>query len=562
MTPNNEYFTSERVDEQIEQLQPSNILEESTDEAKLVHALQRHYSVPLIAADHTALEHARQRITGKQSDADITADDTPVVTFHPATPIARPRATRFMRILSGLAAVILVGVLVGSWLVVTHMVGTPATVVPGGPGNLYIIHNGTAYRLDGSSGRVIWQHRLATSKQPDPRVGSSAYLQVVNHVVYAVLDFDIYALDASTGQQIWHVANHTNKSYFWFVVDNGRLYLYSLDSTFSALNAADGSALWHNTTFTTENGYGFSVRNGNLYTQNSTADPNDQKLYTLDGATGKVRWSVPLPQGSLLNAPLVENGTVYYSSGNLVFAVKEQSGERIWEQPVPAAGMLTDVSPAGGILYVNSSSVIMESSTDTRNIYALNAQTGQLLWSAGPGYNTLNVSITNGLLLAAREHNGVYSIAGLDARTGKATWQVPFQCAVYHFGPKLLYPECSALWTEAINGKFYLLESDGQPLNKRVYTLKSFDAGTGQLLAEHPLAIEQDNPVAIGASNGLLYLQINVPRIANTISYTDYVFVAYHLSDGTTMWRHTMPPFPAPTSANTAPGTSRPVLAP
>jgi outer membrane protein assembly factor BamB len=204
----------------------------------------------------------------------------------------------------------------------------------------------------------------------------------------------------------------------------------------------------------------------------------------------------------------------------------------------------------------------MESSTDIRNIYALDAQTGKFLWSAGPGFNILNIPITQGLLLAAREHNGVYSIAGLDTRTGKATWQVPFQCAVYHFGPKLIYPECNALWAEVINGKLYLLESDGQPQNKAVYTLKSFNPGTGQLLADHPLAIEQDSPATIGASNGLLYVRINVPRMANTISYADYVFVAYHLSDGATAWRHTMPPFPAPTSANTSPGTSQSVLAP
>src|ERR1700674_151969 len=299
MSSNNEYFTSERVDEQIEQLHQPGILDESTGEANLIQALQRYYSVPLIAEDRTVLEHARQRITGKQRDGDTFAEIAPVVTFDPASPIARPRGTRFMRLVSGLAAVILVGVLVGSWLVVTHMVGTSPTVTSGGPSDLYSIHNGTAYRIDGSSGKVIWQRRLATSKQPDPRVGSSAYLQVVNRVIYAVLDFDIYALNASTGEQIWHVANHTNKSYFWFVVDNGRLYLYSLDSTFSALNAADGSALWHNTTFSTENGYGFSVRNGNLYTQNSVANPGDQKLYTLDGATGRVRWSAPLPQGSL-----------------------------------------------------------------------------------------------------------------------------------------------------------------------------------------------------------------------------------------------------------------------
>jgi len=50
--------------------------------------------------------------------------------------------------------------------------------------------------------------------------------------------------------------------------------------------------------------------------------------------------------------------------------------------------------------------------------------------------------------------------------------------------------------------------------------------------------------------------------LAAAIIVEDYVFAAYRLSDGATVWRYTLPPFPAPTSANTAPYTSQPVLAP
>jgi outer membrane protein assembly factor BamB len=163
------------------------------------------------------------------------------------------------------------------------------------------------------------------------RQSNSALLQVVSGVVYAVLKFDIYALDAGKGEQIWHVINHTEKGSFWAVVDNGRVYLYSLDDTFSALNAVDGSVLWHNTTFTTRNGYGFSVRNGHVYTQLHTNGGRDVELFTLDGATGEVRWSIPLPSG-LMTPPLVKEGVIYITRGNFLFALKEQSGESIWEQ--------------------------------------------------------------------------------------------------------------------------------------------------------------------------------------------------------------------------------------
>lgn len=554
------YFTTEQVDKQIDQLHRTNMTGDANDEARLVNALQRYHSVSLQVEDRAALERVRQRLAGAAHDTGTFDNQVPLVTIPRARPLPRARDRHFVRVLSGLAAVVLVGILLGSWLVVTHIASTHTTFVPEQPRNLYVVHSGIAYRLDGNSGRVIWQRALSASKQSPPGTGGSAYLQVVNHIVYAVLDFDIYALDAATGKPIWHAVNHTDKAYFYFVVDNGRMYLFSLDNTFSALNATTGSLLWHNTTFKTENGYGFSAINGNLYMGSSGGNQID----TLDGATGRLRWSLPMPQGSLFGAPLVENGVVYFLSGNILYAAREQNGQRIWAQTVLGSGVLTGeyrTGDADGILYVNSFSGIMESSTDIRNIFALDARTGRLLWSAAPGYNTLNLPITNGLLLAAREHNGVYSLAGLDPRTGKVAWQEPFQCGIYHFGPKLVYPECSAVWTQVIGGKLYLLQSDGQPVHKPAYTLKSFDPATGRLLSEHSVAIGQDNLMAVGAANGLLYLRVNVPRLANTIYYDDYVFVALRLSDGATAWSHTMPAFPPPTSANTSPNTSAPVLA-
>lgn len=553
------YFTAGQIDEQIDQLRRANAPGEANAEAHLVHALRRYHSPSLLAEDRAALERARQRIAGATRDTGTFDDQTPLAPVSPTRPAARGR--RFVRLLSGLAAVVLVGVLLGSWLVVTRMVSTRTTLVSKQPGDLYVVHSYNAYRLDGKSGKVIWQRALPVSKQSPPGSGGSASLKVVNHILYVVLDFDIYALDATTGKPIWHVVNQSGKAYFDFLVNNGRLYLFSLDNTFSALNAATGSLLWHNTTFTTGNGSGFSVSNGNLYTGNNGGN----QLAALNATTGTLRWSVPMPQGSLFGPPLVGNGVVYFLSDNIIYAVHEQNGQRIWAQTIPGSGTLAGVYRVGdtdGILYVNSYSFIMESSTDIRNIFALDARTGRLLWTAGPGYNTLNLPVTNGLLLAAREHNGVYSLAGLDPRTGKAAWQAPFQCGVYHFGPNLVYPECNAIWTGVINGKLYLLESDGQPIKKPVYTLKSFDPATGRLLSEHPVAIGQDNLMAVGAGNGLLYLRVNLPRFANTIYYNDYEFVALRLSDGATSWRHAMPAFPAPTSANTSPGTSTPVLAP
>jgi outer membrane protein assembly factor BamB len=184
--------------------------------------------------------------------------------------------------------------------------------------------------------------------------------------------------------------------------------------------------------------------------------------------------------------------------------------------------------------------------------------------------SAFSTPVTNGLLLAWRWYNGVYAVVGLDAHTGKVAWQEPFACravASNPESPKTLYPSCQVEWESVIGGKLYLLLSDNKSQNdgqnaQIIYTLKSIDPRTGQLLSEHPLRSSQDRPSAIGADNGLLYATIGVPRTANTIPYDDTIFVAYRLSDGTEVWRHAMPPFPPPLGANTSPNTSGAVLAP
>jgi hypothetical protein len=74
--------------------------------------------------------------------------------------------------------------------------------------------------------------------------------------------------------------------------------------------------------------------------------------------------------------------------------------------------------------------------------------------------------------------------------------------------------------------------------------------------------VQQGSAAVIGVSHGRLYLQISVPKTADGIPYADFLFAAYRLDTGSPVWSYAMPPFPPPTSANTAPNTSWAVLAP
>src|SRR5690349_25069479 len=113
MASNNEYFTSEQVDEQIEQLRKLSTPHGQADEAQLVDVLQRYYRVSLVAEDRAALTHARQRLLDGLSDEDILAHELQFINISEARPAAHPRRVRRARFLSSLAAVLVVGALLG-----------------------------------------------------------------------------------------------------------------------------------------------------------------------------------------------------------------------------------------------------------------------------------------------------------------------------------------------------------------------------------------------------------------------------------------------------------------
>lgn len=567
MTSNNEYFDPEQVDEQIEHLH--NTLQARTPEAHLVEALHQTYRVPLAQEDRAALGRARQRIQANLEDSEIPDLIPQLGNIGGPAPVPPTRRARLTRLLSGLAAVLVVGALLGSWLWVTHLAKPKVATNPTAQGTgLYTIHSGVAYRIDGRTGAVVWQQPVPTKKLVDYNHGGSATIRVANGVVYAMLDFDIYALDASSGKQLWHVLNNSNKEYFDIVVDSARVYLFSLDNTFSALSARTGAELWHNTTFTTENGYGFSVSDGTLFTPDSGTGISSQKLVALDAASGRMRWSHPLPDTSLQHSPLVANGITYFSSGSTLYAVNEQSGQEVWQKQL-SSGDLSNMSYADAILYVSGNGPGWFSfSMSTEHIFALEAASGQLLWTSDAGYALFQVPITHGLLQSWWMDKSDYGISGMDTHTGKVVWRTPFGCngtVANVESLKDIRPSCSAWWTQIVDGTLYVVETESlgknaAPLPDTQYTLKSFNPATGKLLSSHPLGFDRYVPAIIGGRDGMLYVKLGVPRTANTISYFDTVLVAYSLKDGKEVWRHAMPPFPPPQGANTSPNTSMDIV--
>jgi outer membrane protein assembly factor BamB len=146
-------------------------------------------------------------------------------------------------------------------------------------------------------------------------------------------------------------------------VVNGVVYVGSFDFNVHALNASTGARLW---SFQTGSYVSSSptVANGMVY-----IGSQDNKVYALNASTGAKVWSYATGW-HVDSSPAVANGVVYVGSlDNNMYALNATTGAKLWSYPT---GYPVTSSPAvaNGVVYFGS---------DDGNVYALNASTGVLL---------------------------------------------------------------------------------------------------------------------------------------------------------------------------------------
>jgi eukaryotic-like serine/threonine-protein kinase len=171
-------------------------------------------------------------------------------------------------------------------------------------------------------------------------------------------------------------------------VCDGTVYIGSGDRNLYALAAADGTVRWKFATGGRVNSSP-AVAEGLVYVNSL-----DGNFYAVDAETGKLRWkfqtggerrftapgihgamprteAMPDPYDVFLSSPAVAGGAVYFGSGDRnVYALDARSGELKWKF---TTGNVVHASPAvaGGVVYIGSWD---------RNLYALDAGTGAAIW--------------------------------------------------------------------------------------------------------------------------------------------------------------------------------------
>ena len=257
------------------------------------------------------------------------------------------------------------------------------------------------------------------------------------------------------------------------------------------------------------------------------------------------RWTYPSS-----GPPALVKNTLYFASGNDVYALDSDSGQLVWQY---TTGGFINATPAvsNGILYVG---------TGDFNVYALNAKTGALVWTYATGsYIVSSLVVSDGIVYAASDDNNVYA---LNASTGALLWQYSTGGPI-QFAPAV---DAGIVYIASSDGYIYALNATSGALVWQFLTTPQYNGSTPTVVGGVLyMASADDNLYALNSSNGNLLWKTslgNAPAdgcdaaVANGMVYLGSgdsgVFYAIDAVSGKVRWTYTttVPVYAASAVAN------------
>jgi hypothetical protein len=132
----------------------------------------------------------------------------------------------------------------------------------------------------------------------------------------------------------------------------------------------------------------------------------DKTLTALTIHSGKILWQVHADDG-FYSTPAIQNGVIYAASLNSLYAINAQTGRVFWHRPVETTGGKFWSSPvvANGLVILGMASNLSEHPKIAGRVLAFDAQTGNVRWRT---YTSLN----------AAPGSGVWSSPAIDETLG------------------------------------------------------------------------------------------------------------------------------------------------
>jgi outer membrane protein assembly factor BamB len=262
------------------------------------------------------------------------------------------------------------------------------------------------YALDAATGEQRW-HMFEYADDPTG-IGGVAY---VGH------RFGGSAIDVRTGGEVWSQEHSFGNSP---ALVNGVLYVVgAYGDSVDALDARSGSELWN-----VETGEPMltapALADDMLFAASEADEEGEGHLYAVDLSTHSVAWRY-YTESEVESSPTVVNGVVYFGVQEGVRALDGDTGREIWSFVGTLDYGWANSSPAvvDGMAYV----------TGQGALYALNAATGQEIWRLELPGNTSSLAppvVANGVVYVGGDSffsPGPSFVYAVDAATGRELWR-------------------------------------------------------------------------------------------------------------------------------------------
>jgi outer membrane protein assembly factor BamB len=524
MSEHDDFYRPEHIDEQVDALLRARNMPDQ--DLRMAQDLR----IALTNADADTDAHSLQRVLhrlqeGQHSQHQQSAEIAPSLewmqhkkhgrlirmkTTH--APINKMRPVT--RVFATLAATLIVAVLIGSMLILSHMARSGGSTVTGSanttkhpqvqaslPKGVYTSSATTVFRLSGQTHqRVIWQQAVLNAIKIIP-AGNVVYILQNNSQskTYAALE-----LDASTGKILWthSFAAQTQASPDGQITDmvfaQNHLYVSwaaAADtsqqgrSKIYILNALSGGLLSVYTNLLVEPidaSYGIHTMDAN----DGVFAVGARGVQVYSVTTGKFLWHASMVQGGLsANVSMLKivNNLVYviFTNNNdavgngksYVVAYQATTGQQVWQSPFFPGDALYRFAVDQNIVYFGTLNIISPNQPFAGRVYAYNIQSNKQLWStAVDGGAQEPFVVSNGVVYTAADPGRTANshLIALDAATGAIKWHQTLNTY-------LLDSFCVS------NGVVYtsrhFVRPDTGALNANA-DIEAFSAGAGQKLWE------------------------------------------------------------------------------
>lgn len=397
--------------------------------------------------------------------------------YNPVKPPTRLR--RFAVLMQTLVAVLVVGVLLGSFFVLfssRHLQtkGFDAGSVASQSVIALAMEDGTLSVLRANDGTPLW---VSSAGKTAGSYFETPTATIQGHVIYYAAKGQIYALRIDNGTLLWHVdlslahPGEFDGSSGNIIPDGGVVFVSRIDivngvqSTVYALRASDGTMIWH---YHTGLDQLLAEQNGVVYIASSDSNGSNATLKALQASNGTLLWSHDLNPLSAV----VSNDVLYVYAANQNTAVgsnkavktlsafRTKDGSLIWSKQVIDKGANPIVVENGMILLNNGS-----------HFCAYQSSTGSQLWcsqndltplAANLAYSATSTTLYASYLIQspANSKNTFIQVEALNTSNGVLRWSKHLDGV----NPSALIVMGGVVYTLAGNSIYALNASDGSTL--------------------------------------------------------------------------------------------------